>query len=66
MKRLTVEKKWTASAVKCGCRFFTYPTCLKAGKMFRVWISRAEVEDNCSEKIKRCGKRMKKLWKIKK
>jgi hypothetical protein len=31
-----------------------------------VWINRAEVEDNCSEKIKGCGKRMKKLWKIKK
>ena len=31
-----------------------------------MWINRAEVEDNCSEKIKGCGKRMKKLWKIKK
>ena len=31
-----------------------------------MWINRAEVEDNCSEKIKGCGKRMKSLWKIKK
>lgn len=65
-KRLTVEKKINGIRSKMWMSFFHLSNLIKSKKKVIVWINRAEVEDNCSEKIKGCGKRMKKLWKIKK
>ena len=65
-KRLTDEKKINGIRSKMWMSFFHLSNLIKVRKKFIVWINRAEVEDNCSEKIKGCGKRMKSLWKIKK
>ena len=65
-KRLTDEKKINGIRSKMWMSFFHLSNLIKSKKKVYSVDNRAEVEDNCSEKIKGCGKRMKSLWKIKK
>ena len=58
-KRLTDEKKINGIRSKMWMSFFHLSNLIKSKK--KVYSV-----DNCSEKIKGCGKRMKSLWKIKK